>query len=195
MPNAIGDFFSALAPEWDAMEETPPEKIDVLLSLLNIKEGDEVLDVGCGTGIIIKRLADLSKRHVIGVDVSSKMIEIAREKYRGDDAVSFLNADFLEMGFGSAYDYVVIYNAYPHFPDKDKLRLALEKALKPGGKFAIVHSLSRAKLNAHHAHMKEGLASPLRSTEEESRHYGESFKTLRAEEDDEHYLLIEEKIG
>ena len=42
------EFFNSIAEEWDKTNEVNKEKINFLLSKINIKEGDKVLDIGTG---------------------------------------------------------------------------------------------------------------------------------------------------
>jgi len=48
---------------------------DILLALLDIKENESVLDVGCGTGNLTNRLFNKSRGRIVGIDPSSGMIE------------------------------------------------------------------------------------------------------------------------
>ena len=188
MSNPIAEFFSSIAPKWDEMENTPSSFIDALLARCNIKEGDLVLDLGCGTGIITGRIASLSKQVVLGVDVADKMIEIAKKKHEGNPLIEFEVQDFLISDYRQGFDKVIIYNAYPHFLDRTLFIQSLIRALKPDGEFAIIHSCSRQKLESHHKNI-ESLSRVLLPVEEEASHFLPFFDLLDAEEDEKHYLI------
>lgn len=185
------DFFNEKAKIWDSLEETPLSLIEELLSLIPIKEGDKVLDVACGTGVITPRLAKRSKCLVKGIDISDKMIEKANEKFKDNLLVSFSCQDFLSFD-EKEYDVIVIYNAYPHFLSREAFKEALERNLKKGGVFAILHSLSREQLGVRHENC-QCFSRVLEPVKEEASFYQDSFKILTAEEDDSSYRLICQK--
>ena len=47
------EFFNSIAEEWDKITKVNEEKINFLLSRIHIQEGDKVLDIGTGTGVLI----------------------------------------------------------------------------------------------------------------------------------------------
>ena len=53
--------------------------------------------------------------------------------------------------FGRRFDAVVVYNAFPHFPDPAHLIQVLAGLLVPGGTLSVAHGMSRAALRDHHA--------------------------------------------
>ena len=55
------------------------------------------------------------------------------------------------------YDVVMVYNAFPHFPDPAGLIRTLAGLVRPGGRLSIAHGMSRAALDAHHS----GSAKPV----------------------------------
>jgi ubiquinone/menaquinone biosynthesis C-methylase UbiE len=77
--------FNAIAKEYDAWYQTPlgmfvdEVESNVAFGTIEIRPGMKVLDVGCGTGIYSRRLADMGCS-VVGVDISGNMLEIARKK-------------------------------------------------------------------------------------------------------------------
>ncbi|MCR5491093.1 MAG: class I SAM-dependent methyltransferase [Bacilli bacterium] len=192
--NQIEKYFSSIAPNWDAMEDIPPERIEKLLDKLTIREGEHILDVACGTGIITGRLADRSKAKVLGVDICGRMVEIARRKYEGNPRVEFMVADFVASDFKEEYDLVVIYNAFPHFMDVKALEGALSRALRKGGRFAILHSMSREALDDHHEFLPEGVSRCLESAEIEARPFTDCFHILESSESENHFCIIGKKI-
>ena len=186
--NNIAEFFSNIAERWDSMETTPSQTIDALLARCDIKEGDHVLDLACGTGIITEKLINLSHRKVIALDIAPKMIEIAMSKYSRNPLAEFLVGDFLEIRLSETFDKIIVYNAYPHFLDREAFREALLRNLKPGGEFSILHSLSRAALDDHHRGI-ESISRFLLPVDEEASFYKNDFIILDSEEDEAHYFI------
>jgi SAM-dependent methyltransferase len=56
-----------------------------------------------------------------------------------------------ETKFDRKFDAVMVYNAFPHFPDPAGLIEALAQVVKPGGRLSVAHSMSRAQLQQHHS--------------------------------------------
>jgi SAM-dependent methyltransferase len=100
----------------------------------------KALDIGCGEGLLVRRLARRAGR-VTGVDVSGEMLRLARERSAGLDNVTFVEADLLDgeqepLGPGE-YDFVSAVASIHHIPFAPALR-AIERLLAPGGRTVIV---------------------------------------------------------
>jgi len=110
---------------------------DRLADLCQIKEGDVVLDVGCGSGATPVYLAQTRGCHVTGVDILPRMIDRALElasKKNVSDLTEFRAADAQELPFPDEQFDAVITESVTAFPE-DKGRAVREYArvLKPGG--------------------------------------------------------------
>ena len=53
--------------------------------------------------------------------------------------------------FDRKFDAIMVYNAFPHFPDPEALIRVLAELVEPGGRLSIAHGMSRAQLRQHHA--------------------------------------------
>ena len=160
---AIITFFDSLAPQWDSRASHPRQIIDRILEGAGVRPGARVLDVGCGTGILIP---DYLAREalVTAVDISPEMLRAARAKFAGT-AVRFLLADAEQDPLGGPYDCVVVYNALPHFPDPARLLAHLGQTLAHGGTLTLAHGMSRARLEQHHSGVPAAVSRPLPSLE------------------------------
>ena len=100
----------------------------------------KALDIGCGDGLLVRRLARRAGA-VTGVDVSGEMIRLAREQSAGLDNVTFVEADLLgeeqESLRPSEYDFVSAVASIHHVPFVPALR-TVERLLAPGGRTVIV---------------------------------------------------------
>jgi len=186
----IEDFFDGIAALWDGMQIATEEKILALLDKIGIKNGDRVLDVGCGTGVITGLLAGFSRQTVVGVDVSAKMIEQAKKKFGGDKNVTFIKADYAAFEWADLFDVIVVYNAYPHLISTETFCKTSRRLLRAGGRLAIIHSDARSKLNAHHERHAAGLSRPLGEPLAEYEVYREYFEICDFCDDDQCYYII-----
>lgn len=192
MKSEIEEFFDQLAPTWDKRNTTSPEELNVLLDKIPLEEGMKVLDVACGTGILTGLLAKRVKTKVVGIDISSNMIEIANQKYKDIQDVEFIKSDFLDYPIENI-DLIMIHNAYPHFLDPQKVKEEAYRILNQNGYLVILHSLSRTSLNKHHSNVMH-VSRVLEEPEKEQKIYFPEFRSIKIEEDDSHYLIVLQKI-
>lgn len=189
MPNDVRDFFDSLAPNWDERSEEKLPHIVSLLDRAQIRSGSRVLDLACGTGIISGVLHDRYGAEVLGLDVSPKMIEIAKAKYKGKEGVHFECGDFYETSFREEFDYVICHNAFPHFVDVERFVDHIADALVPGGEFVVFHSLGRVKLQSHHDGLGPTISRNLGPVEEEARAFSKRLTVLECDESDSHFWI------
>lgn len=144
-------FFNQKAETWDAMRHTDWRKLTGLIERIGLQAGDNVLDVGCGTGVISGMLAQAvgSNGSVLGVDIAEKMIAVAAAKWADLPQVSLRAADVMTLA-PRAVQAVVCLNVYPHFPQPDLFLQKMKAWLKPNGLLVIMHDKSRSEINAIH---------------------------------------------
>ena len=143
-------FFDSIASSWDDDQVPAEEKIRAILDYAGVTEGVEVLDVACGTGVLVPDYLERGVKKVTGVDISSEMIRIAKEKF-DEENVSFLCGDIEEISVPGLYDVCMIYNAFPHFVNPASLIKCLSDKLRMGGRLTVAHSMSRKQLDSHHS--------------------------------------------
>lgn len=155
-------FFDRLAPGWDADMIRSDEIVHTILDNAGVEAGMDILDVACGTGVLIPDYLRRGASSVTGIDISPKMVEIAQEKFP-QAQVTILCGDVETTDFARLFDRVVVYNAFPHFPDPERLIERLSSLLRPGGRLTVAHGMSREKIDAHHhgaaSHVSNGLMS------------------------------------
>lgn len=143
------DFFDRAAAQWDAEMIRSDEIIGLILDHAGIGPGQDVLDVACGTGVLIPDYLARDAASVTGIDISPEMARIAREKF-SQEKVRILCGDVEELDAEQLFDAVVVYNAFPHFPDPERLIGKLSSLLKPGGRLTVAHGMSRAMIDHRH---------------------------------------------
>ena len=142
-------FFDARAAVWDAEMIRHDHVIEKILDGAGVKSDVDVLDVACGTGVLIPDYLSRGVASVTGVDISSEMIKIAREKFPQEN-VRLICGDIEELVFDKAFDCIMVYNAFPHFPDPEKLIEKLSTLLKPKGTLTVAHGMSKAEIDRRH---------------------------------------------
>jgi demethylmenaquinone methyltransferase/2-methoxy-6-polyprenyl-1,4-benzoquinol methylase len=142
-------YFDAQASNWDASNKPVPEKLETILNYANIHRGDNVLDVACGTGVLFPFYLKREVKQVVGVDISSKMIEKAREKFPSEK-IKLYSLDIEAAEFDPRFNRVMVFNALPHFNSPKHLIAALSRFTAPGGRVTIAHDLGRDHLNTIH---------------------------------------------
>ena len=145
----IVSFFDRLAPSWDDDMIRSDEIIGKILDGAGVKPGVTVLDVACGTGVLIPDYLKRQVASVTGVDISPEMVKIAQSKFPQQN-VTILCGDVETTKLSQTFDCIVVYNAFPHFPDPENLIKVLSGLLNPGGTLTIAHGMSRQKIDAHH---------------------------------------------
>lgn len=100
-----------------------------------LSDGFNVLDAGCGTGTILKRLSEKCEINCFGIDVEEKMLEVAQQKCPDMDIrLCSCSETPFENGF---FDVIIACMAYHHFPEKDKFAAEAARLLKKGGTLYI----------------------------------------------------------
>ena len=143
----IRDFFNNFAPQWDNEHVAEKEIIDTVLDNGGIKENVDILDVACGTGVLFPYYLERKVKSITAVDISPEMVKIAKSKFPQADVIC---GDAENFTFPHQFDAIMIYNAFPHFPEPEKVIENLSKHLKSGGKISIAHGLSKKELDEVH---------------------------------------------
>jgi len=113
------------------------EATNELLSLCHIKNAREVLNVGCGIGVGSAYIAKKYACHVVGVDISERMIEFSRLRAREEKVehkVEFQTADVLELPFEpDRFDVVFAESVMIFVDNKAQAIRECVRVTKPGG--------------------------------------------------------------
>jgi len=188
----IIDFFDRCAPSWDAEMIRSDEIINIILDNAGITAGKKVLDVACGTGVLIGDYLERDVESVTGIDISPEMIARAREKFTGKK-VEFLCCDAEEFDSDGRFDAVMIYNAFPHFPDPDRLFSNLSRLLREGGTLSVAHGMSREKIDAHHRGSAKDVSLGLMEAEKLAELMGKYLDIIMIVSDDRMYQVVGRK--
>jgi len=125
--------------------------VGYFFDLADLKEGEEVLDLGSGSGmdVFFAALQVGEKGRVVGVDMTSEQLEKA-ERLRaegGFDQVTFTEAHIEELSFPDASFDVVISNGVINLaPDKGRVFAEAARVLRPGGRLVIADIIAEVEL-------------------------------------------------
>ena len=185
-------FFDRLAPDWDAEMIRSDEIIAAILDKAEVSAGKDVLDVATGTGVLIGDYLARGVASVTGIDISPNMARIAQGKYPQEN-VKILCGDVERTDFDRLFDCIVVYNAFPHFPDPARLIAHLASLLKPGGTLTVAHGMSREKIDAHHLGAASRVSNGLMPAEELSEIFAAHLTVTAVISDDRMYQVVGKK--
>ncbi|TFG97014.1 MAG: class I SAM-dependent methyltransferase, partial [Myxococcales bacterium] len=102
--------------------------------------GESVLDIGCGCGQTSVQLKERvgPKGSVLGVDISTPMLERARARAAGLPNLRFTNADAQTHSFDERFDLAFSRFGVMFFADPVAAFANVHRALRPGGRVAVV---------------------------------------------------------
>ena len=147
-------YFNDLAERWDTTCQDPRAVVDRVrgeADRLQLRAGQHLLEVGCGTGQLTGWLADqvAPGGAVVAIDFAEAMLgQARRKKIRAE----FRCLDICQAEVGTAcFDMVLCFHSFPHFQEPRAAVSHMAHALRPGGRLIVMHLAGRAKINAFHA--------------------------------------------
>ncbi|TET25766.1 MAG: class I SAM-dependent methyltransferase [Candidatus Bathyarchaeum sp.] len=157
------DYFDNAANTWDEKFHTPELSsfLEKLVPQFGLKFGQNILDVGTGTGVLIPYLirAVGPSGSVTAIDYSEKMVQICKTKHSHIKNVSIKVGNIEEDAFPTeSFDAVICFGVFPHLENKENALQNINSTLKPRGKLVIAHALSSEELKAHHKKVSEQVA-------------------------------------
>ena len=118
----------------------PFKSVEKLIEVAKLHEGDNVLDIATGTGIVareaLNRLGKSGK--VVGIDISAGPLAIARKEMSNADNIDFFEMDAEDLKFpDQSFDVAVSQFALFFFPDTQKALREIKRVLVKNGRIAI----------------------------------------------------------
>lgn len=116
--------------------------VSCLVDVAALQQGEDVLDLACGTGFV----ARLAAQHVgingrvVGIDLNASMIEVARAMSYADHSstIEWRTGDAADLPFASsAFDVVLCQQGLQFFPDRGKALREMRRVLRPGSRLAL----------------------------------------------------------
>ena len=157
-------FFDQQAALWDySFDEHKLEQIRNLFKKYLKKLNGPALDLGCGTGVLLKIMPEFlanPETLILELDLSLPMLQQAREKARFlEQKVGLLQADGqqLPLATGSLGD-IIAFQVFPHFLAPQNVLNEAFRTLRSEGRFVILHLMNHEKLNALHRNANDVVA-------------------------------------
>lgn len=156
--------YNTIAKEWDAFRSQPSGLKKDFLKIA--KPGMVIGDIGCGNGLILPGLLERNIKKYFGLDISSKLIAIAKEKHASEikqGKAEFCVGNALKLPYSkNKFDLVYSLAVMHHLPtQKNHLKFLQEikRVLKPGGKAFIFNWNLFNKKNAEKFNVSEAIKS------------------------------------
>ncbi len=137
--NRTKRFFRTVAPQWDRLKKEVLGAFDLNGVLKQMAlAGDRVADLGCGTGEMLGSLFLENKKNLIGVDSSPEMLEQARIKLPGLNAIDLRLGELENLPMKNQEVNIVIMSmVLYHIFEPEKSLHEVFRVLKPGGLFLL----------------------------------------------------------
>ncbi|MFF6987120.1 methyltransferase domain-containing protein [Streptomyces sp. NPDC010273] len=146
----VQEFFGARAADWDSRFPDDGPAYAAAVAELGLREGDRVLDAGCGTGRALPPLRAAVGRSgvVLGADLTPAMLQAAVRAGR-DREGQLLLADVAALPLRlESLDAVFGAGLIAHLPRPEANLRELARVVRPGGTLALFHPIGRAALAA-----------------------------------------------
>lgn len=124
---------------WAKLSKGPFQSTEKLIELVKLTEGNIVLDLACGTGVVTKEIRKRVGKvgYVVGTDTSTTAIKIAKKWNGKKSNLDFVNADAEKFTFSKKFDVITCQYALFFFPNAQKALKNIRKNLKKSGKIGI----------------------------------------------------------
>lgn len=133
----IGKSFELYVPTADLLSLNKSLELRKMGRYLNLRSGEKILDIACGSGYWTRKLAVAYGCTAVGIDLSERAISIARRHHSGSDCKYVLSpAETLPFS-AESFDKAISVCALEHFGSDTAALAEMARVLKPGGLLAL----------------------------------------------------------
>src|ERR1700684_1475416 len=140
----------ATEAEGEKMERHHLDITGKTVRLMNLRPGERVLDLGCGSGWATRLLARLvgdgpeGFGQVVGLDVSDEMVRQAREASKDFENILYVWGSAQQIPWEeNFFDKVLSVESFYYYPDQDRALMELFRVMAPRGRLYILINLYR----------------------------------------------------
>ncbi len=155
--NSEHELFSKLSQEWwdengkfKVLHQIRPLRIEYILKQIDSKKinGLDVLDLGCGGGLISESLSKLNA-NVTGVDFVKNNIEVAKQHaFKKKLKINYIQDDIEKLKLAKKFDLIIMFEVLEHLNNWDSFLLKIKKNLKRNG-IIIISTINRNILSKY----------------------------------------------
>jgi SAM-dependent methyltransferase len=109
----------------------------LFVEFARVRDGDRVLDVGCGTGSLVQAVAEIAPRsQIVGIDLAGPFIEYCRSRF-SDPRITFDRGSALDLPYpDGSFDRSLSLLVFQHLPQPEKAAMEMRRVTRPGGTVA-----------------------------------------------------------
>jgi demethylmenaquinone methyltransferase / 2-methoxy-6-polyprenyl-1,4-benzoquinol methylase len=141
----VHNLFTRIAPRYDLINDLQSFGLHRywkrrVIRLAQVRRGERVLDVCCGTGDLTLHLAQLGA-HAMGADFTAGMLEVAKHRVRKLEggSLSWMQADALSLPFADgSFDVVTVAYGLRNLSDVNSGLSEMKRVAKPGGRILVL---------------------------------------------------------
>jgi demethylmenaquinone methyltransferase/2-methoxy-6-polyprenyl-1,4-benzoquinol methylase len=148
------EFFDSMAADWPGHPEPQdaPAKRAQFVALATEGSPSRILDVGCGTGILVPDiLMQCPSSTIVELDFAPEMIARNQAKHSQPNVLFVCSSIEGAPLDPESFDAVVCFNVMPHLDSLNACLRKLVQLLRLGGRLSVGHLMGSAEVNAFHA--------------------------------------------
>lgn len=147
----LKDFFDNQATAWDESQSRYRPHPEELLNALRLRPGEDVLEIGCGSGWLMEHLArKIAPGRLFALDFSGEMLRKATAREMSFPVVIiYASAENIPLP-DKAVDRVLMINTFSQFPKPELVISETSRVLRKGGRLDIKYLFSREEISLHH---------------------------------------------
>ena len=184
----MASYYDTTAENYTKSKELPRVlHIDVYtyFNLLGDLTGRSILDLGCGEGFYTRKLKRHGAASIVGIDLSSRMIEIAKQEETKESlGIKYIVANVMELGKIGCFDLVTASYLLNHAQTKEQLLKICQTIyvnLKPGGRFVSINDNVQQSPESFHICKKYGYMKSIKKPFHEGATITLTFFTKNSE--------------
>lgn len=145
----VTQMFDAISGNYDGLNRVISFGIDIkwrkkVVTIIKEKNPDTILDIATGTGDLAINLAETNASKIIGLDISSGMLEIGKQKVKKnqlDNKIEMVLGDSENMPFANnSFDAITVAFGVRNFETLENGLKEIYRVLKPNGTFVILET-------------------------------------------------------